>query len=95
MIVTYKNTTKRGSKADPRFTIEADGMPTFGDGDKARPVVEIPTDNGLTLRIVMPRNVYIPNGSNVGEVSFNVDSATVSLAPASGGPDGLPRGTGI
>jgi hypothetical protein len=77
MRVSYRNTTKAGAKTDPRFTIEPDGLPSYGDGDKARPCVEIPTDAG-TLRIVMPRNVYIPGGQTVDTVSFEIGEPTVA-----------------
>ena len=80
MRVSYRNTTPKGSTKDPRFTIVGDDLPTYGDGDKARPCVEIPTDAGI-CRIVMPRNVYIPGGAAVGTVSFEIANPTVEAAP--------------
>lgn len=83
--IVYRKSAKQSGKADPRFTIEADGMTTYKRGKEESPTIEFPTANG-TVRMVVPRNVYIPGGEAVESVSFDVSAPTVSMAsPATNG----------
>lgn len=77
--IIYRKSAKQSGKADPRFTIEGDGMATYKRGKEESPVIEFPTANG-TVRMVVPRNVYIPGGEAVESVSFDVSAPTVSIA---------------
>ena len=80
MRITYVASSKAGSTADPRFTIDAKDLPTFGEGKKARPCIEATLEDGRIARIIPPANLYIPGGQNVATVTVNLDVEGVTLA---------------
>jgi hypothetical protein len=64
---------------DSRFEIDGSSAAKYGDNDRA--VVVCRTPSGQTFRFPVPRNVYSPEGADVGAVEFTVTATAVKAAP--------------
>ena len=97
MYAAHYREPKTLDSGDTRFTLDADAgdvvmWPADPKAKSRRPVLEIEAADGSIIRRPLPRNVYVPGGTDVGEVVVRVAGETVKLAPsatpvASGGAD--------